>query len=488
VRQLDSTPSLPALGEHETNGTTAAEIGQDTAEDLAALFNAPTPWGPAPPDTPPTAEQDVEPAPSPSTYDIDQDVEPASPAPAYDIEQDVEPATPAPAYDTAEDLAALFNAPTPWDRDPAPPDPPLTIGHSDPAPPTPAYDTAEDLAALFNAPSPWDRNPAPPDLPAITGHAAPEVGYEQRAEDYDPAGYSHSTGEPTDSTFDPAGTWDTDSRNATYSPAEWPWVSKSGDGGFWAPPTDRRAIAAGGGYSATRADTPAESSQDDMVYGTGEQPLVTGERSGEVPTTTQHDAKQGTGERLRTAFRELGAWTAVAQVALLAVGMLCIIQVFVLIVVSSYLSDARERGGDVVAGSLAAHAKVDGVMLPALLMFAIVAFAFAAWRSIITPARDASEGARARLLGLPLVLWPVPFAAGMLFLVIIPGTPPTVAAAQRITQWAMFACAVLGVACFAAPRGLEAPPAPSTDDGTPRRRRGASGGGVAPPTGSRSAA
>jgi starvation-inducible outer membrane lipoprotein len=29
--------------------------------------------------------------------------------------------------------------------------------------------------------------------------------------------------------------------------------------------------------------------------------------------------------------------------------------------------------------------------------------------------------------------------------------------AQRMTQWAMIACTLLGAACFAAPRGLEAP-------------------------------
>jgi hypothetical protein len=475
-RRLDDPPSPPAHDEHESNGA-AAEIGQDTAEDLAALFDGPTPWDRAP--APEAPEPDVEPAPPIPLYHTESEVEPAPPLPTHETEP--EPAPPTPAYDTPEGLAALFNTPTPWERDPAPPDLPATTGRREPAPPTPAYDTAEDLAALFNAPSPWDRDPAPPDLPelpAIANLAEAEAAYDERDEDAGQADPRHSTGDLRDSAIDPASSWDTDSRNATYSATEWPWVGKSGDGGFWAPPTDHSGTAAASGYSGERAEPVAESAGEEPLYSTGDQPLTTGEQ----PTTAQPETVQGTGARLRTAFRELGAWTAVAQVALLAVGMLCIIQVFVLIVVSSYLNDARDRADEVVTGSLSAHAKVDGVMLPALLMFAIVAFAFAAWRSIMTPPRDASEGGRARLLGLPLTLWPVPFAAVLLLLVILPETPSTVDAAQRITQWAMFACAVLGVTCFAAPRGLEAPPATAQNDRTRQR------GGVVPPAGSSSPA
>ena len=76
----------------------------------------------------------------------------------------------------------------------------------------------------------------------------------------------------------------------------------------------------------------------------------------------------------------------------------------------------------------------------------------------------------------------------LLLLVVLPGTPDTVIAAQRITRWAMFACAILGVACFAAPRGLDVSSPATNERSTGRRKGGASGGGVAPPAGSRSAA
>ncbi|HSK95842.1 MAG TPA: hypothetical protein VK891_04415, partial [Euzebyales bacterium] len=187
-RRLDGPPSPPAHDEHESNGT-AAEIGQDTAEDLAALFDGPTPWDRAP--APEAPEPDVEPAP---------------PTPLYHTEPEVEPAPPLPTHET----------------------------EPEPAPPTPAYDTPEDLAALFNAPSPWDRDPAPPDLPelpAIANLAEAEAAYDERDEDAGHADIRHSTGDLRDSAIDPASSWDTDSRNATYSAAEWPWVGKSGDGG-----------------------------------------------------------------------------------------------------------------------------------------------------------------------------------------------------------------------------------------------------------------
>jgi hypothetical protein len=434
-------PSAQVLGDGGSNGTPPADIGQDTAEDLAALFNAPTPWDrdPAPADTipPPTA---AEPIPS-------------------------------------EPIAI---GPTPADTIPPP-------TAAEPAPPSPTYDTAEDLAALFNAPTPWDRDPAAADIPSDAAVEGRDSAPDDYSDEFDTGSFRDRSGDLADATFDPAGTWDDDSRNTTYSAAEWPWVSKSGDGGFWAPPTDQSGTA-DVGYSATRANTPGPDTGDHGAYGTGEQPLAATERSGELPVTTPQETQQSTGGRLRTAFHELGAWTAVAQVALLAVGMLCIIQVFVLIVVSSYLSDARERGGDVAVGSLAAHAKVDGVMLPALLMFATLAFVFAAWRSVATRGSSGgSDSTRIHVLGLPLTLWPVPFAAAMLLLVILPGAPASVTAAQRITQWAMFVCAVLGVACFAAPRGLEVPTT-ARETTTRPRRGGTSGGGVAPSAGSTSAA
>jgi hypothetical protein len=130
--------------------------------------------------------------------------------------------------------------------------------------------------------------------------------------------------------------------------------------------------------------------------------------------------------------------------------MLCIIQVFVLVVVTSYLDD----GGD-TAGSLAAHAKVDGVMLPALFAFAAVALLFAAWRGFD---RGTDDGSLRRPLGFPLGLWAVLASLLVLLAVIIMSTAPAdVAEARRVTQLAMVACTLLGIACFVAPRGLEEP-------------------------------
>jgi hypothetical protein len=252
-----------------------------------------------------------------------------------------------------------------------------------------------------------------------------------------------------DLTRDSTGGWDTDSRTK-YSAEEWPWVGRSGDGGFWAPPS-------GGSETALDRHSRGPAQRHDRTdHGSHDRAVDTADDEaahGPAPQEADAENKAGAG-RLGTAFRELGAWTALAQVALLAVGMLCIIQVFVLIVVSSYLSDARSQG-DLAASSLDAHTKVDGVMLPALLVFAATAFAFAAWRSVSTRRSQVETGFLGRPLGLPMSLWFVLAAALVLVLVIVADVPATVPAAQRITQWAMFACALLGTACFAASRGLD---------------------------------
>jgi hypothetical protein len=288
---------------------------------------------------------------------------------------------------------------------------------------------------------------------------------------------------------EPADSWDTGNRNATYSPAEWPWVGKSGDGGFWAPPTDGGEPVVRS-HSNTWTDARGAGAHDDMAYDIPDEAVAT-DQEPNAPDAQQPDAKAGMGKRLRTSFQELGAWTAVAQVALLAVGMLCIIQVFVLIVVNSYLSEARIGGGDVATDSLAAHAKVDGVMLPTLLVFALVAFVFATWRSVASGAGDSggAGGMFGKPLGVPIALWRMLLAAITLLVVILQAPPTGVAAAQRITQWAIFACVLLGAACFAAPRGLEASSAKANDDGVPRHQSGgAAGGGVPPRAGSTSVA
>ena len=325
-----------------------------------------------------------------------------------------------PGRDTAEDLAVLLN--TPWDLAPATDPPPPTHDqpddtHTTTPPPSPTYDTADDVLADVYEPQ-----------SLTTGDLANQA---------------------VDLSRDSTGSWDTDSR-AKYSAEEWPWGDKSGEGGFWAPPADGRGTALDRHSRATmqRHGDPTGHGVRDPAADTGDDVAqrARGQESNEEPASGV--------QRLRALFQELGAWTALAQVALLAVGMLCIIQVFVLIVVSSYLSDARSQGG-LAAGSLDAHAKVDGVMLPALLAFAVIAFAFAAWRSFAGRGSQAESGLLGRPLGLPMSLWFVLAAALVLLFVILADVPAAVPAAQRITQWAMFACALLGAACFAASRGLD---------------------------------
>lgn len=156
----------------------------------------------------------------------------------------------------------------------------------------------------------------------------------------------------------------------------------------------------------------------------------------------------------RAALSEAGTWTTVAQFTLLFIGMLCVFQIVVLLVVNQFLS--RTQGQGVVAADmLAAHAKVATVMLPALVGGAFAAAAFAAWRAYADPREpDDTSRLRRRVLGLPVAIWAV-FAAGIaLLIVVLFGTSATVAEAQRMTWWAIGTCTLLGVACIAAPRGL----------------------------------
>ncbi|HSK90938.1 MAG TPA: hypothetical protein VK875_06470 [Euzebyales bacterium] len=481
----DRTPDEPAppeYGEPPTNGRGAAQ-----PDDLAAMLDAPTPWDrdaqadrdQAAPASPPP---DAAPDPAESADGLAAMFNAPSP---WDEDR-----TSAPGrreHDTADDLAELFKRPSPWQRDPAP-------GQHTTSPPerpaAPGHDTADDLAALFNRPS-WDQETQPPpssDPQARAEPASAEPGHHDEPERRDPplpdddelAAYTgispdygdmHHTGEAADEavTSWDAAMRDADTRNATYAAEEWPWLTKSGQSGFWAPPSgDERATPSSPHMAVGHPASSDPADHDAAAAASGELPLPprSGTDSGPLPGADQPApaqpdtaADQSLGERLNAWFQELGAWTAVAQVALLAVGMLCIIQVFVLIVVSSYLNDANGNTDQVVAGSLAAHEKVAGVMLPALLGFAIVALAFAAWRGY-DRSEDAAgaDGLLGRPLGFPVALWRVFIAVLILgVLVLFVEQPATVDAAQRVTQWAMVACTILGAACFTAPRGLEVP-------------------------------
>lgn len=430
-RKNDVIEDPTAVEEPIKNGV--PPIGEDTAEDLVALFERPTPWERGRLDEPVHVERDTDTA-QPSMRGYGDETGPLGPR---DYETDPSRSY---GYDTAEDLAALFNVSAPWDTSS-----PRRAASAEP-------DTDSDALPALYGPHPYA--PSTGEMEALTN---------DRGADVDEPVDRWSTGD-----LDTGG-FETEGKGTTYSASEWPWVGRSGDGGFWAPPTDRHETT-GRGYGTT-ADAPYADVYDDSSLRWDEDapdvrdPANPLDSTASTPTKSEDTAPDEEGslaERLKAGFVELGAWTAVAQVALLAVGMLCIIQVFVLIVVSSYLSDARGQGTGVVAGSLAAHAKVDEVMLPALLVFTVAALAFAVWRSLASRGNAPSRrvGVFGRPLGIPMTLWRVFLAAITLLLVIIPDTPSTIDAAQRITQWAMVACAVLGAACFAAPRGLDpSPPA-----------------------------
>lgn len=177
------------------------------------------------------------------------------------------------------------------------------------------------------------------------------------------------------------------------------------------------------------------------------------------PTADRTPAQGGTAQQQapdapawRAALREAGTWTTVAQFTLLFMGMLCVFQVVVLLVVNQFLAQSPQTAAP---DMLAAHAKVATVMLPALVGGAFATAAFAAWRAQTDPReRDDTSWLRRRLGGLPIAVWAVFVAATLVLLVVLLGTSATVAEARQMTWWAIGACSLLGVACVAAPRGL----------------------------------
>ena len=150
------------------------------------------------------------------------------------------------------------------------------------------------------------------------------------------------------------------------------------------------------------------------------------------PLATRRHVRDSTGERvdMRATLREAGTWTTVAQFTLLFIGMLCVFQVVVLLVVNQFLSQAASDQ-TVAADMLSAHAKVATVMLPALVGGAIAAAALAAWRAYTDPRqREDTSGLRRWVLGLPVAVWGVlATAMGLLLVVLFAGSSGTVAEA-----------------------------------------------------------
>ncbi|HEX6256103.1 MAG TPA: hypothetical protein VFZ70_09885 [Euzebyales bacterium] len=141
---------------------------------------------------------------------------------------------------------------------------------------------------------------------------------------------------------------------------------------------------------------------------------------------------------------QAGAWTTVAQVMLVIVGVLCVVQIVVLIVVYRFLGEAGADPTDI----LAAHTKVTAVMLPALMGGTFAATAFAAWQASSTPTQGL------HVLGLPVALWAVLISATLVAAVVLLGGSTTILQARQTTLWATAACALLGTACIAAPRAF----------------------------------
>ena len=477
----DRSGEAPGFADDDTVPPATAPGRGDTADDLAALFDTPSPWDDDTTDDPSVPPATRTPSPNGRTGNDTADDLAAlfnTPSPWDDD------STPPGEHDTGDDLVALFNRPGPWDRAPAPSDEPDGSGtqdrHDTIPPATREHITGDDLAGTFGPSGTWDREAAPPsdeswatgerqlDAPAPYPASEPATPPRDDALE-DTARFSPlsddaaGTDAPADADYS-TDSWEAENRNTKYLPEEWPWVTKTGDAGVWAPPpsgshyTDQaRQTHDVGGVAHDDADSgpisgPISAPTSGPISGPigrpGTPDAATSSPPAHAPAAAEPEAVSG----IQRWFRDLGGWTAIAQVALLAVGMLCIIQVFVLIVVTSYLNDGGGPSGD-TAGSLAAHAKVDGVMLPALLAFATLALVFAAWRAFDSSSDD---GFLRRPLGFPIGLWGVLLSVLVLLAVVVmPAAPEDVDAARQITQLAMAACSLLGVACFVAPRGLE---------------------------------
>jgi hypothetical protein len=202
-----------------------------------------------------------------------------------------------------------------------------------------------------------------------------------------------------------------------------------------------------------------------------------------VPTAVDAtpDAEQ---DGLRAAFRRAGGWTGAAQLALLVLGMLCVFQIVVLIVVNRFLTQAGSAAVT-TSEALAAHAKVTGTMFPTLAVIALAVAVFAAARSADDSGRG---GIHRRVAGLPSTLWAIVAAATAFLTMGLLDAADTTAQARDVSLRAMAVCAVLGLAAFVAPRGFAVPGSADGADGqaspptpdAPPAATGASGTGGSP--------
>jgi hypothetical protein len=241
-------------------------------------------------------------------------------------------------------------------------------------------------------------------------------------------------------------------------------TSESTDSGPASPPDGESVILreVGGASDAPRAARPGDQAPAQIVSSLRQllgSPAPS-EDDPEPPEPVTQDppqpalAAEDSTPRFVVTFHDLGGWTAVAKLALLCSGLLSSLQVLVLLMVAGAL--AATSAGDTAdaARGLAAYTKVIRVMLPSLLVLTLAAISFAAWRSVLDRAA-AGDVPRKRLLsGVSLPLWTVFGSAVALLVVLLGAYSSEGAGALRATQWAIVACALLGVACFVGPRGL----------------------------------
>ncbi|CAN5910845.1 hypothetical protein BH23ACT10_BH23ACT10_26860 [soil metagenome] len=160
-------------------------------------------------------------------------------------------------------------------------------------------------------------------------------------------------------------------------------------------------------------------------------------------------------DQLRMKLQEMGAWTAVAQLSLLVVGLMSVFQVVVLVVVLRFLRQADTLDTVDTVEVLAAHDRAMNSMLPMLVVGASAAIALAIW--CVRRATDRTPPT-ARLLGIPVSLWAMIAAVGMVVAVVAADTSSMVEQASRMALLAIAACALLGAAAFLAPRGIAVAP------------------------------
>lgn len=227
--------------------------------------------------------------------------------------------------------------------------------------------------------------------------------------------------------------------------------------------------------SETAADAPVPAPDTDTAVPTGTAVPVAPARAAD-PSAAEHEP-QAWRDRARATFREMGEWTAVAQLGLLLVGALCVFQMVVLLVVLRFLLPSSPLDPTATADILVAHSRAMNVMLPVLATVALAVVALAVWCT-----RYAADTAQRTTspLGVPAALWAMIAAAGIVFAVVVASISATAEQAARTTLLAIAASALLGAGAFFAPRDIAVTTndAPEADDATPDADRAPTVAGV----------